>query len=119
MGFKENLKAELSYSGIRVKELAELSGLKKQTVDSYLREKSYTPSVEAAVRIAAALGVSVEYLVTGKETKKEKHTECTEPELRALTQALGQLNTGDRKIIIKNALALIDLLKSRKKNPSR
>jgi len=68
MGFRENLKAQLVYSDIRVKELAKLSGIKKSTIDSYLREDSYTPSVENAVSIARALGVSVEYLVTGKET---------------------------------------------------
>jgi transcriptional regulator with XRE-family HTH domain len=34
--------------------------------------RGYTPTVEAAVSIAQTLGVSVEYLVTGKETEKER-----------------------------------------------
>jgi transcriptional regulator with XRE-family HTH domain len=72
MGFRENLKAELSYSDMRVNELASISGVKKSTIDSYLRENGYTPSVDAAVRIAKALGVSVEYLVTGTETNQKK-----------------------------------------------
>ena len=34
MGFKENLKAELSYSGMLVKELADQAGVKKHTIDN-------------------------------------------------------------------------------------
>jgi plasmid maintenance system antidote protein VapI len=67
MGFKENLKTELSYSGMLVKELAELSGINKHTIDNYLNVKSRIPSAENAVRIARVLGVSVEYLVTGTD----------------------------------------------------
>jgi len=69
MGFKENLKEQLSLTGMYVKELAALSGVKKQTIDSYLNVNSCIPSADAAVAIAKALGVSVEYLVTGKDVK--------------------------------------------------
>ena len=113
MGFKENLKAELTYSGIRVKELARLSGVKKQTIDSYLRENSYTPSVESAVRIAGVLGVSVEYLVTGKEVNKTGTHLPLNSDMRLLVQSLEQLNEKDRKIIVKNALFLTKTLKER------
>ena len=71
MGFKENLKEQLSFSGMYVKELATLSGIKKQTIDSYLNINSCMPSADAAVAIAQALGVTVEYLVTGKEPKQK------------------------------------------------
>jgi transcriptional regulator with XRE-family HTH domain len=71
MGFKENLKEQLSFSGMYVKELAALSGVKKQTIDSYLNTHNCMPSADAAVSIARALGVSVEYLVTGKEVKRK------------------------------------------------
>ena len=36
-------------------------------MNHYLVQKSASPSAEKAVKIATALGVSVEYLVTGKE----------------------------------------------------
>lgn len=36
-------------------------------MNHYLVQKSASPSAENAVKIATALGVSVEYLVTGKE----------------------------------------------------
>ncbi|MDR2490954.1 MAG: helix-turn-helix domain-containing protein, partial [Spirochaetaceae bacterium] len=67
MSFKDNLKNQLEYSGMYVKELAARSGVKKQTIDGYLNVHEYTPSAENAVKIARALGVSVEYLVTGEE----------------------------------------------------
>ena len=67
MSFKENLKSELSYQGILVKELASKTGISRRTLDNYLREKSSLPPVDIAVKIAEALNVSVEYLVTGKE----------------------------------------------------
>jgi transcriptional regulator with XRE-family HTH domain len=109
MGFKENLKAELLYADMRVKELARLSGVKKQTIDSYLRENSYTPSVEAAVKIAGALGVSVEYLVIGKDMDSK----ALGPDARLLIQSLEQLGETDRKVVIRNTLFLIESMKSR------
>ena len=36
MGFKENLKSELQYTGMTVRALAEKSGVNKQTIDNYL-----------------------------------------------------------------------------------
>ncbi|MDR2922123.1 MAG: helix-turn-helix domain-containing protein [Treponema sp.] len=119
MGFKENLKTELVNADIRVKELAELSGVKKQTIDSYLREDSYTPSAVAAVNIAMALGVSVEYLVMGKETQKGKSLSPLYYELRPLIQSLEQLSREDRKIVIDNARSLALALQSRKTTNSQ
>ncbi len=68
MGFRENLKDELKYQDLKVKELAEKAMVSKRTIDHYLTENSYMPSADTAVRIAQALNVSVEYLVTGKDT---------------------------------------------------
>jgi transcriptional regulator with XRE-family HTH domain len=114
MGFRENLKAELTNADMRVKELAKLSGVKKQTIDSYLRENSYTPSAVAAVSIARALGVSVEYLVMGKEAQKGKSLSSLHYELRSLIQSLEQLNSEDRKIVIDIAHNLARSLQSKK-----
>ena len=79
MGFRENLKAELAYQDILVKELAVLSGVNKRTLDNYLREKSNIPPADVAVKIARALNVSVEYLVTGVESVvADKQSEVVE-----------------------------------------
>ena len=73
MSFKENLKSELDYKGIMVKELASLSGISRRTLDNYLRENESQPTVENAVKIARALGVTVEYLVTGETATQNKN----------------------------------------------
>jgi len=118
MGFKENLKSELAYSGMLVKELAAKSGVNKFSINNYLNARGQIPSVEAGVRIAQALNVSVEYLVMGKETKKDKWINSLEPDTRLLLKSLDPLNSEDRKIIIKNALNLIEGLESRNKDPT-
>lgn len=69
MGFRENLKEEMEYQGITTKELAEKSGVGKRTIDHYLMTDPQEPGVYNAQKIAKALKVSVEYLVTGKEYK--------------------------------------------------
>lgn len=66
MRFRENLKAELTYQGILVKELSAKTGISKRTLDNYLREKGSMPPADYAVLIAKALNTSVEYLVTGE-----------------------------------------------------
>ena len=105
MGFRENLKIELTYADMRVKELAKLSGVKKQTIDSYLRENGYVPSVETAVKIARALGVSVEYLVTGDETSLRMDQYPLEARLGA--EIIAKLNERNRKM----AVAIIESIK--------
>jgi transcriptional regulator with XRE-family HTH domain len=106
MGFKENLKAELTYSGMMVKELSAITGIKKHTLDNYLNTHNSIPSAEAAVRIAQALGVTVEYLVTGNEKRQEKTISALPPELRTLLYAAGQITPKSRKLAIKLVKAL-------------
>ena len=112
MGFKENLKSELTYQGIMVKELATLSGISKHTLDNYLNVRSYMPSADAAVKIARALGVTVEYLVTGEEKLAEKSSLGIE--IRSLIQNLKLLNEDDRKIIF----GIVQLFKNSRKSKS-
>jgi transcriptional regulator with XRE-family HTH domain len=93
MGFRENLKQELSLSGMLVKELAAASGIHKRALDTYLlSENASMPPADTAVRIAQALGVSVEYLVMGKETAMPH-------DVRNAVKRLLQLNKKDRKVV--------------------
>jgi len=98
MGFKENLKDELNYTGLYVKELAALSGVKKQTIDTYLNVNSCMPSADAAVAIAQALGVSVEYLVTGKELKPK--TVQYPIEARMAAELITQMDEKTRRMAV-------------------
>jgi len=111
MGFRENLRTELSYQDIKVKELAAMIGISKHTLDNYLNVRKYMPSADVAVKIANVLGVSVEYLVTGEDTRGKKV--FIEPEIRVLVQNFKQLDADDRKMV----LSIIQLYKKRRENP--
>ena len=66
--FKKNLRDELDFQDIKVKELSAMTGIPKPTLDSYLGVRQPMPPADVAVKIARALGVSVEYLVTGVDS---------------------------------------------------
>lgn len=78
MGFRENLKDELTFKDIQTKELAAKTGISLNTLNHYLVQNSASPSAENAVKIATALGVSVEYLVTGKETNSKNQKDFSD-----------------------------------------
>ena len=113
MGFKENLKDQLSYSGMYVKELAALSGVKKQTIDSYLNANSCMPSADAAVKIAKVFGVSVEYLVTGKEVREK--AVYFPHESRIAAEIIAQMNEKNRKM----AVAVIKSMKKQEEEEEK
>jgi transcriptional regulator with XRE-family HTH domain len=101
MGFRENLKQELSYNSMLVKELSTKSGIHKRALDTYLCEKASMPPADAAVRIAHALGVSVEYLVTGEEAVLPR-------DIRFITRNLLKLGEKDREVVSTLIKALLD-----------
>jgi len=92
MGFGENLKQELAYSGLIKKELAAKSGVHKRAIDTYVRTKSSMPPADTAVKIARALGVTVEYLVTGEDSSIPN-------EVNKLARAILNLKKRDQKLI--------------------
>jgi transcriptional regulator with XRE-family HTH domain len=110
MGFRENLKSELAYKGILVKELALKTGISRHTLDNYLNVREHTPTMDAAVKIAKALDVSVEYLATGKEPPQASVN--MNREITALAKNYNLLNKNDRKIV--NEFVQI-MLKNRRK----
>ena len=69
--FRENLRSELDFQGLTVKELSAKTGIIKGTLDNYLGVRASIPPADIAVKIAQALNVSVEYLVTGKDEKSK------------------------------------------------
>ena len=102
MGFRENLKKELAYNGMLVKELAKAASVHKRALDTYLlSENASMPPADVAVRIARALGISVESLITGEETDVPR-------DIRFIIQRLQRLNKKDRKIVSVLINALIE-----------
>jgi transcriptional regulator with XRE-family HTH domain len=114
MGFKENLKAELAYKNMLVKELASISGVNRRTIDNYLRENGSVPSADAAARIAAALGVTVEYLITGQE-RQERNISPLSTDVWAIVKNLESLNRRDQKIV-SNLIKSLREMESSEKN---
>jgi transcriptional regulator with XRE-family HTH domain len=107
--FKENLKSELEYKGILIKDLASLSGVNRRTIDNYLSTHHSIPTADAAVCIAQVLGVSVEYLITGHESFQDKMISSFSPDLRLILKITEQLDKEDREIV----LNMVKLLKKR------
>ncbi|MBO5483002.1 MAG: helix-turn-helix transcriptional regulator [Spirochaetaceae bacterium] len=67
MSFRERLRDEINYKGLMIKEVSAKVGVSNSTFLSYVDSRAVLPNVETAVKIAQVLGVSVEYLVTGKD----------------------------------------------------
>ena len=81
-----------------VKELAAKTGISRHTLDNYLNVREHIPTLDIAVKIAQALGVSVEYLATGKKFPHEN----MKNEIAILVQNYSLLNEGDRKIVLEH-----------------
>jgi len=112
MSFGEHLKGELEYRGMLVKELAHATGISKKTLDNYLLTNGTMPSADNAVAIAQALGVTVEYLVTGKEIP---HTEIpgnksASPEMRSIAAYVAPLPREKREVVEKMVAELVRIL---------
>jgi len=117
MGFNENLKGELKYKGMPVKELAHATGIPKQTIDNYLLSNGSMPPADKAVAIAQALGVTVEYLVTGKETPNKKtHSQLFSPEMRSISEHVEPLSREKRKIVESTVIELVKLFQQPQKD---
>ena len=66
--FRDNLKDLIDFKGIVRKELSAQTGISKRTIDTYLDSRAVIPNAEVAVKLAKALGTSVEFLVTGEDS---------------------------------------------------
>jgi transcriptional regulator with XRE-family HTH domain len=64
--FSARLRSEIDYNGLSQKEFAAKVGIKKRALDAYLGVQQSMPPADIAVKVASVLGLSVEYLVTGK-----------------------------------------------------
>lgn len=97
--FKDNLRDELNYQDITVKELSLKTGIPKPTLSCYLSSRNTMPPADIAVRIAQALNVSVEYLVTGTDSKLTSFDNENIQSLHFLIEDLKTLDATELKII--------------------
>jgi transcriptional regulator with XRE-family HTH domain len=105
--FKENLRAELDYLDLTVKELSARTGIAKGTLDCYLGVRASMPPADVAVKIADALSVSVEYLVTGrKDERRTLSLPSHDHTIRSIIQVLLTLSAKDSETILELAKIL-------------
>jgi transcriptional regulator with XRE-family HTH domain len=97
--FKKNLRSELDYLDLTVKDLSAKTGIAKGTLDCYLGTRASMPPVNIAAKIANALGVTVEYLINGKELKNEKFLSFNHT-IRSIIQILEKLDEKDTETIL-------------------
>ena len=108
MGFREHLREAIDLSGLEQKELAYKANISLRNIENYLRENASIPSADKAVKIAQALGVTVEYLVIGKKLPMETASPI-DPEFQKLIRHLKRLPKNKQQIVIKNALNLTEI----------
>ncbi len=104
MDFRERLREEISFSGLSYKELAAKSGVSQRTVISYVSGQACMPSADVAVRLAKALNVTVEYLVTGKNPINVQGDNLAE--IKKLVAKYKKLSKRDKALLA----ALIDAM---------
>lgn len=75
MTFSENLKELMQDLGLTTAALALKTGINENTISNYLRRAGSMPPADKALKIAAALGTSVEFLLTGYTENKTSVSE--------------------------------------------
>ena len=110
MNFRENLREALDFSGLQQKELAHKAKISIRNIENYLREDGSIPTADNAVKIAQVLGVTVEYLVTGKNPQDKNYYSSMEPEIRQLIRSIKSLPANKQRTVIKNALYLTGII---------
>ena len=94
------MKAELAYSGMLVKELAAKSGVPKHSIDNYLNTRGQLPSIESGVKLARALGVSAEYLVSGRDERRLDGAQKKVRDVLLVSRLAEQLDDEKRQFLI-------------------
>ncbi len=96
--FKENLRSELDYQDITIKELSSMTGIPYRTIENYLSARASIPPADYAVQIARALKTTVEDLVFGKAKTQTKKSENDAQKTQRL---FSKLSKDDQKFFIR------------------
>ena len=76
-----------------------ITGIAKGTLDCYLGARASMPPADIAAKIAAALGVTVEFLVSGHEAEA-RESERRESNIGAIFQLLVELDERDVQTVL-------------------
>ena len=113
MSFRDNLRETLDFLYIGQKELAAKTGLSLKTIENYVKKDSSIPSADKAVLIAQTLGVTVEYLVTGKKNAKNSPTGMQTGH-KEIFDILQKLDNYNYKVVTSIAKTLLNLQTGKK-----
>ena len=119
------LRAELDFLGLTVKELSARTGIPQGTLNCYFGARASMPPADVAVKIASALGVTVEFLVTGREAARPGRPQDKRDRLldirllgedtRAIVQILGELDEKE----VETMLGIARVLRKQSGKPAR
>jgi transcriptional regulator with XRE-family HTH domain len=99
--FRKALRDELDFQGLTVKELAAKSAVAKGALDSYLGKQASIPPADTAVRVADALGVTVEYLINGHSRDPGKTAQfIPNPKKRSVMRLFDELLPEDQQLTL-------------------
>ena len=100
--FKNTLRSELDFQDVKVKELSVRTGISPITLEGYLSSRGSIPPADVAFKIAQALNVSVEYLVTGNSIYNQKNNLQNSMEEKLSVLPL------EKKMMIKDFIGILD-----------
>lgn len=96
--FKENLRSELDYQDITIKELSAMTNIPYRSIENYLSARESIPPADYAVQIARALKTTVEDLVLGKSKTQTKKSES---EAQKIQRLFSKLPKSDQLVFIR------------------
>ena len=103
--FKQMLRNEMEFQDIKVKELALRTGISQRTLEGYIGVRGSIPPADVAVKIAKALNVSVEYLVTGESLNKTNKKNVNN---------MFEVFSSDKKILLKDIIDILEKFEIKK-----
>lgn len=113
MNFGENLRYIMECRDLSTKELSQKTGIKIDTINSYLKTKGSLPTLEKGMKIAKALNVQVEAFFNLENEPKTDSGKITpenqtliKPEVVEITEMLNTMSNSELHII----KALIQLI---------
>lgn len=95
--FKENLREELEFNGISIKDLSLQTKIPRRSIDNYLNSRSSMPPADYACRIAKVLNTTVEKLVGENQAPVKNEKESQNAKIIYL---LNQAKSEDKKAIL-------------------
>lgn len=96
MGFKAKLRDEMDFQDIKPKELSEKTGISVNTIRNYINGHNALPNIYSAVKIAKALGISVEELADDGSDGSAAKT----PAARKFSALFERLSANDQKSVM-------------------